>query len=471
MTIHDDEALARVFGRPPGITGSFHAAEAHAPRRSQPQIQPPDPVLAEAFQRPEDEHDTLQRDPYGPVADDDEPEVPADPWRDPDARAQLAGPALESETPAEPSEPGAKLSVSELLFGRRVHWTAYVALAVVALLVGLVGGLIGRYTAEVVAPLHSDSVSLNFDQSGPVPEGAIAQVAEAVAPTVVTIEVRTDVSGASGSGFVVDERGYIATNNHVVTAAATNDTAKLEVVFNDRKRVPARLVGRDPKTDLAVIKVDDVDNLKVSALGNSSEVHVGENVLAFGSPLGLARTVTAGIVSAVDRPLALTPDAESDTDAVINAIQTDASINPGNSGGPLVDMKGRVIGVNTAGRMSGDGGSIGLGFAIPVNEAAPIIKGLINDGSVNHPQIGVSAATQRNNRVFGAEIVAVADGSPAARAGIKDGDVILKFGGRQIEGSEDLSVAIRNSKIGEPTGFTYWRDGREFQGTVTPESD
>ncbi|MFZ2509542.1 MAG: trypsin-like peptidase domain-containing protein, partial [Gordonia sp. (in: high G+C Gram-positive bacteria)] len=378
-------------------------------------------------------------------------------------------PALSETATAEATEPGPKLGVRELLLGGRVHWWALASLAVVAVLVGVAGGLIGRWTAEAIPPLNSSKVSLDVDGS-PAATTDVAKVAREVAPTVVVIEVRTAGGGGSGSGFVVDPRGYIVTNNHVISTAANDKQAKLEVVFADHKRVPARIAGRDIRTDVAVLKVDDVAGLKISQLGDSAKLEIGQPVIAFGAPLGLDRTVTTGIVSAVDRAVPLRPDAASDTDAVINAIQTDAAINPGNSGGPLVDAQGRVVGVNTAIAAAG-GGSIGLGFAIPVNEVKPIAERLIAEGKVTHSQIGISASTVRNDQVFGARIKDGAAGSPAARAGLKETDVITEFNGQPIEGADELTVAVRMSTIGQEVKYTYWRDGRTFDGTITPAAD
>lgn len=461
--------LAETFGRPDGVEGSFARADAVADRR-QPQLAPADPVLAEAFGKPAGESESLQRDPYAVAEVDQEPEP--DPWRDPASAARMSEPAVTTPGPAGPVGVGPKLGIRELLFGSRVHWWALATLAIVTLFVGMFGGLVGRWTAEVVTPLHADTVRLegSAPDSGGEPRNTVARVAKAAQKSVVTIEVRTAVDGGSGSGFIVDKAGYIVTNNHVISKAANDSKAKLEVVFADRQRVPARIVGRDIKTDLAVIKVDDVANLTIAKLGDSADLQVGEEVIAFGSPLGLDKTVTSGIVSAVDRPVPLRPDADSDTDAVINAIQTDASINPGNSGGPLLNDDAQVIGVNTAGAMTG-GGSIGLGFAIPINEAIPIANTLIKDGKVHHPTIGVTAATVRNDRIFGAQVKDVAQGSAADRAGLREGDVVTKFDGRVIEGSDELTIAVRTSKIDESVKFTYWRDGRYFDGEVTPVSD
>ncbi|HMS77386.1 S1C family serine protease [Gordonia sp. (in: high G+C Gram-positive bacteria)] len=461
---------AEVFGRPAGVRGSF-ADSGQSDSRPAPAIRPPDPVLAEAFSRPAGEPDSLQRDPLASYGVPDEPPARADPWRDPDSTPTLDRPALSVPVAPEPTLAGPKLGVREVLFGNRISWWALGTLAMIALLIGLVGGLLGRWTAEVAAPLHSNSVKLHQSGGGgDQPRSQVAAVARAVEKSAVSIDIRTASAYANGSGFVIDAKGYILTNNHVVSMAANDRSAKLEVVFSDRTRVPGRIVGRDVRTDLAVVKVDKIENLTVSKLGNSDKLQIGEDVVAFGSPLGLDRTVTSGIVSAMNRPVPLKPDAESDTDAVIDAIQTDAAINPGNSGGPLVNGKAEVVGVNTAGLVPG-GGSIGLGFAIPINQALPIAKALIADGKVNHPQIGINASSVRNERVLGAQVRNVVAGGAADRAGVRENDVIISFNNRTIESADELTVAVRTSKIGEKVPFTYWRDGRTFKSTITPGSD
>ncbi|MYR06136.1 trypsin-like serine protease [Gordonia sp. SID5947] len=462
---------AAVFGRPDGVQGSF----AHSPDTTdnpEPQIAAPDPVLAEAFGRPPGATDTLQRDPLATYGAPDAPPEPADPWRDPESVAGMDRPALGVPTAPEPTDRGPKLGIQDVLFGKRVSWHALATLAVLAVVVGLVGGLIGRWTAEVVSPLNSDSVQLSTGDADDdaAPRSPVANVARAVEKSVVALDVRTSSAVGTGSGFIIDKSGYIVTNNHVIAMAANDRNAKLEAVFFDRKRVPARIVGRDTKTDLAVVKVDNVDNLTVSKLGNSDDLQIGEEVIAFGSPLGLDRTVTSGIVSALHRPVPLRPDAESDTDAVIDAIQTDAAINPGNSGGPLVSDKAEVVGINTAGLVPG-GGSIGLGFAIPIDQVVPIAQTLIRQGAVNHPQIGVNASSVRNDRVLGAQVRNVVAGGPADQAGVREDDVITSFNGRTIESADELTVAVRTAKIDEKVPFSYWRDGRTFNGTMTPASD
>lgn len=255
-------------------------------------------------------------------------------------------------------------------------------------------------------------------------------MAASVADSVVTIEAVSDKTGAQGSGVVIDGEGYIVTNNHVISEAATNPSQyKMNVVFNDGKVVPANLVGRDPKTDLAVLKVDNVDNLTVARLGDSDKVKVGEEVIAAGAPLGLRSTVTHGIVSALHRPVPLSGDG-SDTDTVIDAIQTDASINHGNSGGPLINMNSEVIGINTAGKSLSDSAS-GLGFAIPVNEMKYTAQTLIKDGKINHPTLGLSARSVSNDLASGAQVANVKAGGPAEKAGILENDVVVRVGDRR----------------------------------------
>ncbi|MDT5029708.1 MAG: hypothetical protein QOE61_6776, partial [Micromonosporaceae bacterium] len=276
--------------------------------------------------------------------------------------------------------------------------------------------------------------------------------------------------GSQGSGVVVDGRGYIVTNNHVISEAATNPSAfKISVVFNDGKEVPANLVGRDPKTDLAVLKVDNVDNLTVARFGDSEKVKVGEEVIAAGAPLGLRSTVTHGIVSALHRPVPLSGDG-SDTDTVIDGVQTDASINHGNSGGPLINMSSEVIGINTAGKSLSDSAS-GLGFAIPVNEVKDVVQTLIKDGKVSHPTLGLNAVSVSNSMASGALIKNVVGGGPADRAGILENDVVVKVGTRKVADADEMVVAVRQLKIGQDAPIEVVRDGRPVTLIVNPAPD
>ncbi len=471
-----DPAATRTFGRPRGVDGSF-VAEDLRPARFRDEFAPtqkqPDPILEEAFGRPNQGAESLQRHPAdagalnaGPVVDD----VPADPWRDPAAAAALGTPAVAKPTHIPPAAAVGKLGVRDVLFGGRVSYTALAVLGITAMLIGIAGGWVGRKTAEVVEAFTTSKVTLSTSDTGEVPPGRFAQVAASVADSVVTIEAKSDESGAQGSGVVVDERGYIVTNNHVISeAAASPSKVKLTVVFNDGKEVPANLVGRDPKTDLAVLKVDHVDNLTVAKFGDSDKLRVGEEVIAAGAPLGLRSTVTSGIISALNRPVPLSGEG-SDTDTVIDAVQTDASINHGNSGGPLIDMNSLVIGINTAGKSLSDSAS-GLGFAIPVNEVKATVETLIRDGKIAHPTLGLSARSVSNDLASGAQVANVKTGGPADKAGVKENDVVVKVGDRMVADADEFVVAVRQLALGKDAPIEVMRDGRKVTLTVNPAPD
>ncbi|MCX6488666.1 MAG: trypsin-like peptidase domain-containing protein [Mycobacterium sp.] len=471
-----DPAATRTFGRPRGVDGSF-VAEDLRPARFRDEFAPtqkqPDPILEEAFGRPNQGAESLQRHPAdagalnaGPVVDD----VPADPWRDPAAAAALGTPAVAKPTHIPPAAAVGKLGVRDVLFGGRVSYTALAVLGITAMLIGIAGGWVGRKTAEVVEAFTTSKVTLSTSDTGEVPPGRFAQVAASVADSVVTIEAKSDESGAQGSGVVVDERGYIVTNNHVISeAAASPSKFKLTVVFNDGKEVPANLVGRDPKTDLAVLKVDNVDNLTVAKFGDSDKLRVGEEVIAAGAPLGLRSTVTSGIISALNRPVPLSGEG-SDTDTVIDAVQTDASINHGNSGGPLIDMNSLVIGINTAGKSLSDSAS-GLGFAIPVNEVKATVETLIRDGKIAHPTLGLSARSVSNDLASGAQVANVKTGGPADKAGVKENDVVVKVGDRMVADADEFVVAVRQLALGKDAPIEVMRDGRKVTLTVNPAPD
>jgi S1-C subfamily serine protease len=475
-----DPASRQAFSRPAGLQGSFVAERVRPPKyRDQadfrPHEQPADPVLQEAFSKPAGSVDTLQRHPIDTGAlsaekDGGGPEEPADPWRDPGAGAALGTPALSPPAPHTPPGYGGKLGVRDVLFGRRVSYRALAVLLLIALVIGLIGGVIGRKTAEVVEAFTTSKVTLSTPGNSEQPAGRFAKVAAATAGAVVTIESKSDQEGMQGSGVVIDNRGYIVTNNHVISEAANNPSQfKTTVVFNDGKVVPANLVGRDPKTDLAVLKVDNVDNLSVAQLGDSDKVRVGDEVLAAGAPLGLRSTVTHGIISALHRPVPLSGEG-SDTDTVIDALQTDASINHGNSGGPLISMDSQVIGINTAGKSLSDSAS-GLGFAIPINEARQVAQALIADGKIQHPTLGVSTRSVSNAIAAGAQVANVKAGSPAQRGGILENDVIVKVGNRKVADADEFVVAVRQLTIGQDAPIEVVRDGRHVTLTVKPDPD
>jgi S1-C subfamily serine protease len=475
-----DPASRQAFSRPDGLQGSFVAERVRPPKyRDQadfrPHDQPADPVLQEAFSKPVGSVDTLQRHPIdtGALAaekDGGGPEEPADPWRDPAAGAALGTPALSPPALHTPAGYGGKLGVRDVLFGRRVSYRALAVLLLIVLVIGLLGGVIGRKTAEVVEAFTTSKVTLSTPGNAEQPAGRFAKVAAATANAVVTIESKSDQEGMQGSGVVIDSRGYIVTNNHVISEAANNPSQfKTTVVFNDGKEVPANLVGRDPKTDLAVLKVDNVDNLSVAQLGDSDKVRVGDEVLAAGAPLGLRSTVTHGIVSALHRPVPLSGEG-SDTDTVIDGVQTDASINHGNSGGPLINMDSQVIGINTAGKSLSDSAS-GLGFAIPINEAKQVVQALIKDGKIQHPTLGVSTRSVSNAIAAGAQVANVKAGSPAQRGGILENDVIVKVGNRKVADADEFVVAVRQLTIGQDAPIEVVRDGRHVTLTVKPDPD
>lgn len=466
-----DSAAAQVFGRPAGVPGSF-AKGSGADEPAQPVLAPPDPVFAQAFGRPEGIADGLQRgpEPQGRHAADGATRDAgaADPWRDPESAASLTptGPAPEPHDlpPARP------LGVREVLFGGKVAPRALATLGVLALAVGIFGGLIGRVTAEVTQTLTSSKVRLVQPGDAPdQPANQSVKVAEAVLPAVVSIGVQGKDQMGSGSGVVIDGAGYIVTNNHVISAAATNPDTTLRVTFSDGQTVPASIVGRDVKTDLGVLKVENVQNLAVANLGNSDSIQVGEDVVAFGSPLGLNRTVTKGIVSALNRPVRLSGEG-TDTNAVIDAVQTDAAINPGNSGGPLINGRGEVIGINSAIR-SESGGSVGLGFAIPVNTVAEVASRLIESGEMRHAEIGINARTVSNDQVTGAEVANVTADGPAQQAGVLEGDVVVRVGERQVTSADELIVATHALAIGEEAPIEVVRAGQLISLKVTPRSD
>ncbi|WP_137145509.1 S1C family serine protease [Mycolicibacterium sp. CR10] len=470
-----DPAATRAFGRPSGVDGSFMGAGQYRNQGEYtPKDQAPDPVLAEAFGRSHPGGDSLQRHPTDAGALEAErdggADEPDDPWRNPGAPVGLGTPAVAASAPVASTAAAGKLGVRDVLFGGRVSYVALAVLGIVALVIGVAGGLVGRKTAEVVEAFTTSKVTLETSDRPDLPPGRFTEVAAAVADSVVTIEASSDSEGSQGSGVVVDGRGYIVTNNHVISEAATNPSQyKLAVVFNDGKEVPANLVGRDPKTDLAVLKVDNVDNLVVARMGDSEKLQVGEEVIAAGAPLGLRSTVTTGIISALHRPVPLSGDG-SDTDTVIDGVQTDASINHGNSGGPLINMNAEVIGINTAGKSLSDSAS-GLGFAIPVNEVKQVVETLIQSGKMAHPTLGLTARSVSNDVAKGAQIANVSQGGPAERAGILENDVVVKIGNRDVADADEFVVAVRQLKIGEPAPVEVVRDGRRVTLTVTPGPD
>ncbi len=354
-----------------------------------------------------------------------------------------------------------------------------VTLALVAVTSGLIGGGAGAATYSLV---HDDSTATTGTSStnsldtasttSTTPARAysdVEQVAAALLPSVVSIQVVTGQGAGTGTGVILSADGLILTNNHVVESAAQG--GQLTVHFNDGSTASASIVGHDPVTDLALIKAKGVSGLKPAQLGSSGDLKVGEQVVAIGSPLGLQGTVTTGIVSALQRPVSTSGSGGQGT--VIDAIQTDAAINPGNSGGPLVDMSGRVVGINSAiatlGSSSGESGSIGLGFSIPIDQAKRIAQELENGGTAVHAQLGVSVGD--SSKPSGAVVGQVTTGSAAEAAGLRDGDVITAIGDRRLDGADSLVAAIRSEAPGDKVKISFVRGGETKTVTVTLGSD
>ena len=333
--------------------------------------------------------------------------------------------------------------------------------AVTAVVVGGVAGLGGYLigsNGDENSSISNNIVELpQIDGAANTISSDVAAIAESVLPSVVSILIEAGENSGSGSGFIVQSDGYILTNNHVAAPAANG--GELTVVFDNGDKVIAKIVGRNTSYDLAVLKVDR-DGLPAAVLGDSSAVRVGEVAIAIGAPLGLNGTVTAGIISSLDRPVTAGGSGEL---AFINAIQTDAAINPGNSGGPLLDGTGRVIGINSAiatlaGTIGGESGSIGLGFSIPINTAKRIAEELIATGDSQTPIIGVVLNTAFTGD--GAQVSEITPGGPAEKAGVREGDVITGFNGRQVADSTELVVVIRSYAPGEEIEITLTRNGQ-----------
>jgi putative serine protease PepD len=331
---------------------------------------------------------------------------------------------------------------------------------VLALIVGLVAGGVGGVVGYQFATHGTGAISV-LDHPVPgalpassIPNGSVEQVAQRVTPSVVQLRIHGSQVDAEGSGIVLSADGLILTNNHVVEPAANG--GDVAAVFQDGRSVPVQIVGRTPSFDLAVVRAQGVTSLTPVQLGSSSDVRVGQAVVAIGSPLGLSSTVTSGIISALNRPVRAGGEG-SGQDTVLDAIQTDAAINPGNSGGPLTDMQGRVIGINSAiaslGFGDGQTGSIGLGFAIPIDQARRIANELIHNGHATQALLGVivPAGQPEDNA---AVVQQVTPGGAAAAAGIQAGDKITKVDNRLIDNGDALIAAIRSHTPGSRATLT-----------------
>ncbi|MFE1439320.1 trypsin-like peptidase domain-containing protein [Streptomyces sp. NPDC058739] len=384
-----------------------------------------------------------------------------DPWRryDPWAAAPLQQTGEAVATAAQRKRRGRKALV--------------LGAVLIALVSGIGGGIVGTYLER-----NGGVGGVELPQAGAEPAGrdpdSVAGIAARTLPSVVTLHVRGSEQSGTGTGFVLDDRGHILTNNHVVEPAGKN--GRITVTFHSGDTAEAELVGGDSGYDLAVVKVDGVRGLEPAPLGNSDNVQVGDPVVAIGAPFDLAGTVTSGIISAKQRPITAGGEKGDGSDiSYVDALQTDAPINPGNSGGPLLDSRGRVIGINSAirsaenGSDSGEGqaGSIGLGFAIPVNQGKRVAEELINTGRARHPVIGITLDMDYTGD--GARVgtktsdgrAPVTVGGPGARAGIKAGDVITEVDGQRVHSGEELIVKTRAHRPGDRLELTVERDGEE----------
>ncbi|MGW0786981.1 S1C family serine protease [Streptomyces sp. NPDC002911] len=386
-----------------------------------------------------------------------------DPWGAPQQPLSHPGPGQGPETRPRKGRRGAVL----------------VGAALLALVAGGIGGGVGAYVER-----NGGLTTVELPQSGRADGGrapdSIAGIAASALPSVVTLHVNGSAESGTGTGFVLDGKGHILTNNHVVAPAGS--TGDITVTFSGGESASAEIVGKDSGYDLAVVKVTGVSGLKPLPLGNSDNVQVGDPVVAIGAPFDLSNTVTSGIISAKQRPITAGGEKGDGTDvSYVDALQTDAPINPGNSGGPLVDADARVIGINSAirGADSGSGldggqsGSIGLGFAIPINQGKRVAEELISTGKATHPVIGVTLDmefTGDGAKVGGGTAdgkAAVTEGGPADRAGIRQGDVITEVEGRRVHSGEELIVKIRAHRPGDRLGLVLTRGGKDLSMTLT----
>ena len=336
----------------------------------------------------------------------------------------------------------------------------------IAVLAGSIGGVLGVNASggDLFNRVQLVS-STSTIQRAP---DSVAGIAQRVLPSVVSISTRSIDGAGTGSGFVIDSNGFILTNNHVISDAAQSG-GSIQVSLSDGTFYSAKVIGRDASYDLAVLKIN-ASGLKALQFGDSDAVAVGDSVIAIGSPLGLSGTVTTGIISAKNR--AVTAGESSSESSFINALQTDAAINPGNSGGPLVDATGAVIGVNSAIASLGTTaqiGSIGLGFAIPINQARKTADQLIKNGVATYPVIGVSL--NMNYTENGAQVSTngrgILPGGPAQKAGLRGGDVIIEIDGNEIYSPEELIVSIRAKSVGDRVTLGFLRDGVKKTVTLT----
>ncbi|MFB7214417.1 S1C family serine protease [Streptomyces sp. NPDC056255] len=386
-----------------------------------------------------------------------------DPWGAPRQPLTHPGPPLGADTGRKKNRRGSLLIGAVLL----------------ALVAGGIGGGIGAYIERNGGLTQVELPQAGRSSGGRAPD-SVAGIAASALPSVVTLHVSGSAESGTGTGFVLDGSGHILTNNHVVAPAG--QAGEITVTFSGGETARAEVVGKDSGYDLAVVKVTGVSGLKPLPLGNSDNVQVGDPVVAIGAPFDLSNTVTSGIISAKDRPITAGGEKGDGSDiSYVDALQTDAPINPGNSGGPLVDTDAHVIGINSAIRAAdsgaseegGQAGSIGLGFAIPINQGKRVAEELINTGRATHPVIGVTLDMKyagdgaRVGEKGAAGKSAVTPGGPGAKAGIRPGDVITEVGGRRVHSGEELIVKIRAHRPGDRLDLKLTRGGKDLSISLT----
>ncbi len=387
-----------------------------------------------------------------------------------EAPRQVYGPGIDGPEHTAPAPVGPSSGSSS--GGRKVNLATALGLMLVgAVAAGSVTGVAvgamdsradGATDSEVAAnDGPANSLEVPGADAPPAEEGSVEHVASTVLPAVVSIQVATPGSSGEGSGSIISQDGYVLTNHHVVGPAGENGA--IQVTLNDGRQLPADFVASDPATDIGVIKIRDQQGLPTIQFGDSSQLNVGQEVVAVGAPLGLSGTVTSGIVSALNRPVRATQDGGESS--LIDGIQTDAAINPGNSGGPLVDMNGHIIGMNSViATASQTSGSIGLGFAIPSNFAQRVAQQLIETGKAVHPMLGVTVDIR--SQIRGAQVNEVMPDSPAARAGIQPGEIVRRIDDRSIDTADALIAAVRSQNFGETVTLEVYNPERDETRTV-----
>jgi putative serine protease PepD len=476
-----DDAMG---GNPPAGAGSTPQLEEPFWREQTSHVEAPlyrgdEPVIEPAAGAGErDRHDLWATGPVTPTSTSTAyPPAPSSPWSGADTPGPSFSAPLHSQTePYGPPPSGLPYAPAGNASKPKRMRSAIIGTAVAA---ALIGGLAGAGTVALEDRSSSTTASAVLSSTGStattsaVTNGTVSAAAAKITPSVVTIQVVGSSESGTGSGVIVRSDGYILTNNHVVSVAGTGGS--ITVQTSDGRSAKATIVGTDSTDDLAVIKVTGLANLSAATFAKSSALTVGQSVVAIGAPLGLSDTVTSGIVSATAR----TVRSGDDNAAVFAAVQTDAAINPGNSGGALVDLNGNVIGINAAiastgqsgvtvpGQQTTQSGNIGIGFAIPSDEASRIATELITTGKATHAVLGVEVAAATSATSTGAVLRSVTAGGAAAAAGLQAGDVVTKVDTARIADGDDLIAAIRAHAVKDSVTITYTRSGAVHTTKVT----